>query len=267
MNKVEEIKPILYESFLSSQKVDGGSPDSNPHPNNISKLNQCDSTQEVLHVDKDSTTRDYVSYPAVADSWWRCDEDEDDVRKDEHVEHEESSFGELGYSDQKQGVLRFEDSNPDSEHTKLETIHSTEDTYTLSTYHTSITKPSVPLEITNNLSTPRKIYIYGDIISTFANASDLNTSINKETCGVLGGILKNNVFMLTHLIIPKQTGTSDTCAVTDEVGLWAYLSENNLITLGWIHTHPSQSCFMSSVDLHTHFPFQLSKSAYVLLLL
>jgi STAM-binding protein len=32
--------------------------------------------------------------------------------------------------------------------------------------------------------------------------------------------------------------------------------ERGLITLGWIHTHPSQSCFMSSVDLHTHSGFQ-----------
>jgi len=29
-----------------------------------------------------------------------------------------------------------------------------------------------------------------------------------------------------------------------------------LLTLGWIHTHPTQSLFMSSVDLHTHFPQQ-----------
>ena len=32
--------------------------------------------------------------------------------------------------------------------------------------------------------------------------------------------------------------------------------DKNLIVLGWIHTHPSQSCFMSSVDVHTHCGFQ-----------
>ncbi|CAN0515532.1 unnamed protein product, partial [Ectocarpus sp. 8 AP-2014] len=32
---------------------------------------------------------------------------------------------------------------------------------------------------------------------------------------------------------------------------------NKLITLGWIHTHPKQDCFMSSVDLHTHCGYQL----------
>ncbi len=29
-----------------------------------------------------------------------------------------------------------------------------------------------------------------------------------------------------------------------------------LFTLGWIHTHPTQSCFLSSVDVHTHCPYQ-----------
>ncbi|KAG8056609.1 hypothetical protein GUJ93_ZPchr0002g23536 [Zizania palustris] len=26
--------------------------------------------------------------------------------------------------------------------------------------------------------------------------------------------------------------------------------------LGWIHTHPTQDCFMSSVDLHNHYSYQ-----------
>ncbi|KAJ6463283.1 hypothetical protein DFH09DRAFT_958421, partial [Mycena vulgaris] len=35
-----------------------------------------------------------------------------------------------------------------------------------------------------------------------------------------------------------------------------FTEERRLITLGWIHTHPTQSCFMSSVYLHTHASFQ-----------
>ena len=34
------------------------------------------------------------------------------------------------------------------------------------------------------------------------------------------------------------------------------LEDYDVITLGWIHTHPSQSAFLSSVDLHTHFGYQ-----------
>ena len=30
-----------------------------------------------------------------------------------------------------------------------------------------------------------------------------------------------------------------------------------LYPLGWIHTHPSQTCFLSSVDIHTHCGFQV----------
>ncbi|CAF4394850.1 unnamed protein product, partial [Rotaria magnacalcarata] len=36
-----------------------------------------------------------------------------------------------------------------------------------------------------------------------------------------------------------------------------YIANNNLITLGWIHTHPTQTVFLSSVDLHTHLPYQM----------
>lgn len=29
------------------------------------------------------------------------------------------------------------------------------------------------------------------------------------------------------------------------------------MVLGWIHTHPTQTCFMSSRDLHTHVGYQV----------
>ena len=39
--------------------------------------------------------------------------------------------------------------------------------------------------------------------------------------------------------------------------IFSYFIRHGLITLGWIHTHPSQTCFMSSVDLHTHYGYQV----------
>ena len=63
----------------------------------------------------------------------------------------------------------------------------------------------------------------------------------------------------TTLIIPKQEGTSDTVGMTHEEELIGYCCSadgGNLMQLGWIHTHPSQSCFMSSVDIHTHCGYQ-----------
>ncbi|KAJ1776107.1 hypothetical protein LPJ67_006479 [Coemansia sp. RSA 1938] len=62
---------------------------------------------------------------------------------------------------------------------------------------------------------------------------------------------------MTTLIIPKQSATSDTCVTEHEEELFVEQMERDLITLGWIHTHPSQTCFMSSLDLHTQCSYQL----------
>ena len=61
---------------------------------------------------------------------------------------------------------------------------------------------------------------------------------------------------MTHVVLPKQTGTADSCTTSNEEELMKVLEDYDVITLGWIHTHPSQSAFLSSVDLHTHFGYQ-----------
>eukprot|EP00252_Welwitschia_mirabilis_P007450 TRINITY_DN1881_c0_g1_i3.p1 TRINITY_DN1881_c0_g1~~TRINITY_DN1881_c0_g1_i3.p1 ORF type:complete len:139 (-),score=22.20 TRINITY_DN1881_c0_g1_i3:20-436(-) len=65
------------------------------------------------------------------------------------------------------------------------------------------------------------------------------------------------MFFVTTLIIPKQQSTSDSCDTLDEAEIYAIQDERSLFPLGWIHTHPSQSCFMSSVDLHTQYSYQV----------
>ncbi|RCH97918.1 hypothetical protein CU098_000911, partial [Rhizopus stolonifer] len=62
---------------------------------------------------------------------------------------------------------------------------------------------------------------------------------------------------ITTLIIPKQTGTADTCTTENEEDLFDIQDKHDLLTFGWIHTHPTQSCFLSSLDLHTHCSYQL----------
>lgn len=32
-----------------------------------------------------------------------------------------------------------------------------------------------------------------------------------------------------------------------------------LYPLGWIHTHPTQTCFLSSIDVHTHCGYQVGR--------
>lgn len=48
-------------------------------------------------------------------------------------------------------------------------------------------------------------------------------------------IQKQNRLIITHLIIPQQYGTPDSCATTNEEDLFSYQTEHDLITLGWIH--------------------------------
>ena len=50
--------------------------------------------------------------------------------------------------------------------------------------------------------------------------------------------------MITHLVIPKQSGTSDTCVAEDEEDIFLFQEPRDLITLGWIHVSARKSCFL-----------------------
>jgi len=95
------------------------------------------------------------------------------------------------------------------------------------------------------------------IYMRFLKIAESNTARNTETCGLLCGKPRADVLYITHVLIPSQTGTSDSCNMEGEERVFAFLDQHNLITLGWIHTHPSQTAFLSSVDLHTHCGYQL----------
>ncbi|XP_024922436.1 AMSH-like ubiquitin thioesterase 3 isoform X1 [Ziziphus jujuba] len=95
------------------------------------------------------------------------------------------------------------------------------------------------------------------MMEDFLRLAQANTEKNLETCGVLAGSLKNRVFHISTLIIPKQESTSDSCQTLNEEEIFEVQDSLSLFPLGWIHTHPSQTCFMSSVDLHTHYSYQI----------
>ncbi|KAH0921219.1 hypothetical protein HID58_021237 [Brassica napus] len=69
--------------------------------------------------------------------------------------------------------------------------------------------------------------------------------------------IERGVFYVTTLIIPKQESTANSCQAMNEVDVFSIQNERELYPVGWIHTHPSQGCFMSSVDLHTHYSYQV----------
>ncbi|GAB2292889.1 hypothetical protein Dimus_027117 [Dionaea muscipula] len=104
---------------------------------------------------------------------------------------------------------------------------------------------------------PMELHISTSMMDTFMALAQSNTSKNLETCGVLAGSLKYRKFYVTALIIPKQESTSNSCQTTSEEEIFEVQDKQSLFPLGWIHTHPTQSCFMSSIDLHTHYSYQI----------
>ena len=103
----------------------------------------------------------------------------------------------------------------------------------------------------------RTIFLPSTLRTTFLRLAYKNTTKNLETCGFLAGTLRANALFISALVVPKQTATSDTCEMTDESELFDYVDQHELMILGWIHTHPTQTCFMSSRDLHTHSGYQM----------
>ncbi|KAJ6375813.1 hypothetical protein OIU77_000720 [Salix suchowensis] len=104
---------------------------------------------------------------------------------------------------------------------------------------------------------PLQLHISTTLMENFMKMAKRNTDKNLETCGVLAGSLKNRKFYVTALIIPKQESTSDSCQTTNEEEIFEVQDKRSLFPLGWIHTHPTQSCFMSSIDVHTHYSYQI----------
>ncbi|XP_068207999.1 STAM-binding protein-like isoform X2 [Palaemon carinicauda] len=120
-------------------------------------------------------------------------------------------------------------------------------------------KPTSLLSATNGakIGGLREVVVPVELMPKFMNLAQANTLRNIETCGVLAGRLAQNQLLLTHLLVPKQCGTSDSCTTQQEEELFDYQDKFDLITIGWIHTHPTQTAFLSSVDLHTHCSYQL----------
>ncbi|XP_078431449.1 associated molecule with the SH3 domain of STAM 2 isoform X2 [Wolffia australiana] len=106
-------------------------------------------------------------------------------------------------------------------------------------------------------STIHEIHLSAGLMDEFMVLASANTENDLETCGVLGASLKNGTFYVTTLIVPKQESSSNSCLALREEEIFALQDELSLFPLGWIHTHPSQSCFMSSIDLHTQYSFQV----------
>ena len=106
----------------------------------------------------------------------------------------------------------------------------------------------------------REVHVSAALLDAFLRVAAANTRSGVETCGILAGNLGGPAgpaaFCVTTLIIPKQKGTSDTVTTLAEENVFAAQDSRGLFPLGWVHTHPTQSCFLSSVDVHTQCGYQ-----------
>ncbi|KAI1817686.1 hypothetical protein GGS20DRAFT_483183 [Poronia punctata] len=115
-------------------------------------------------------------------------------------------------------------------------------------------KPAAYLE---NGDPIRPIFLPRRLRDEFLNLAADNTRRGLEMCGILCGTAVNNALFVRCLLIPEQKCTSDTCETENEGTMLEYCIEADLLMLGWIHTHPTQTCFMSSRDLHTQAGYQV----------
>eukprot|EP01066_Platyproteum_vivax_P016642 Platyproteum_vivax@DN7189_c0_g1_i1.p1 len=100
-----------------------------------------------------------------------------------------------------------------------------------------------------------------NLVEQFVAVARPNTSKNIEMGAILAGEniedeMGSQTLKVTHILVPKQVCTSDTCEATNEDEMFDVQMNFDLCTVGWIHTHPSQPCFLSSVDVHNHFGYQ-----------
>ncbi|KAI1131473.1 hypothetical protein F5Y10DRAFT_233733 [Nemania abortiva] len=115
-------------------------------------------------------------------------------------------------------------------------------------------KPAAYLE---NGEPIRPVFLPSQLRRRFLEIASENTRRGLEMCGILCGTAVNNALFVRCLLIPEQKCTSDTCETENEGSMLQYCVEEDLLMLGWIHTHPTQTCFMSSRDLHTQSGYQV----------
>lgn len=113
----------------------------------------------------------------------------------------------------------------------------------------------------------RAVHVPFSLLQAFDQYASSNTKQNQETCGVLCGKLVRNELYVTHVILPKQIGSANQCNTMDEEHLYMVQSQRDLLTLGWIHTHPTQTAFLSSIDLHTQYGYQIMLAEAVAIVL
>ncbi|GAM25294.1 hypothetical protein SAMD00019534_084690 [Acytostelium subglobosum LB1] len=120
----------------------------------------------------------------------------------------------------------------------------------------SSTTTTTPTVSTVAASIRKPILLSEEIVYLFWNRSIHNTIKGIETGALLCGRDEKTHFVITELIFPNQVGRDDSFECINDEQVFCYQLERSLLTLGWIHTHPTQTVFLSSVDIHNHYCYQ-----------
>lgn len=81
----------------------------------------------------------------------------------------------------------------------------------------------------------RAVVVPGGLFAKFLHLSRTNTERNVETCAILAGKFSGNQLSISHLLVPKQSGTADSCFTESEEEVLEYQDQLGLDTVGWIH--------------------------------
>lgn len=111
---------------------------------------------------------------------------------------------------------------------------------------------SVPRYFSEGGEALRPVHVPSCIVERFLQLAAHNTQRNLETCGVLAGKLQRDEFTITTLIIPKQTATSDTCAMINEEEIVEAQDSRDILSLGWIHVRTTVTLVGSHSSIYRH---------------
>jgi STAM-binding protein len=156
----------------------------------------------------------------------------------------------------KQPLPRYEDLTPSAELPGYDapSLPPKEEIFTPPKKERLTFRPAAYLE---NGDPIRPVFLPRDLRRAFLEVAAENTRKGVEMCGILCGTPVNNALFISCLLIPEQKCTPDTCETENESAMLDYCINEDLLMIGWIHTHPTQTCFMSSRDLHTQAGYQV----------
>lgn len=102
----------------------------------------------------------------------------------------------------------------------------------------------------------RMMRISRALVAQFLELARPESERGVEACALLLGREEAGELVVTELLFPPQSGTDVSCTAAGEERVVEHQLAKSLVTLGWVHTHPTQSCFLSSLDLHTQAAYQ-----------